>query len=100
MCYNKGDKVRVRDDLQAGKTYGATSVSQTMEKLKGQMVTISQVHETLSGNFVYRVEGNGGYWWTYEMFEELVYTLESLFEELVHGVIDEATYKKMLKKVK
>ena len=65
MNYKVGDKVRVRSDLVANKTYGSDSFVVDMERQKGKIVTITRVDEDKKK---YMIDANF-YWWTDEMFE-------------------------------
>lgn len=65
--YKVGDKVKVREDLVVGKTYGRHITINSMVELKGREVTIKSVHNGEE----YRIK-ELGYTWTNEMFEGLV----------------------------
>ena len=68
--FKPGDKVRVRKDLEHGRSYYmrtggvADSVTYTMMDMKGKVVTITRIAD----DGKYRIEGNP-YNWTDEMFE-------------------------------
>lgn len=60
-----GDKVRVRMDLATGINYGIDTFVSSMEKYRGELVTIADYNFGL-----YSIEEDGGRWnWTDEMFE-------------------------------
>lgn len=69
MKYNKGDKVRVRKDLELGKSYYMEDKSdfwptvQGMVNMRGEVVTIKEVYS----NYYYIEEK--GFKWTDDMFE-------------------------------
>ena len=73
--YKVGDKVRVREDLEYGKTYYMENgrcwcpyvVNSEMHKLRGQVVTITEALP-----YAYGVTGFDEHWFTDEMFEGLV----------------------------
>lgn len=61
--YKVGDKVRIKEDLYEGESYGNMYFNDEMEEMCGEVVTIEEV----CGGY-YEVEENG--WsWTDEMFE-------------------------------
>ena len=72
-----GDKVRVRRDLEVGRSYGSVMVNNRMQHLAGKIVTISQVE--LKRNYVvglqvacmHILEDAESWLWTPEMFEEV-----------------------------
>ena len=67
MKYKVGDKVKVREDLEIGKSYDKKVFVDDMEKYKGQIVTIKVV-----GDDNYRIEeDNQDWWWTDEMLEDI-----------------------------
>jgi hypothetical protein len=72
MKYKVGDKVKVRNDLEPGNSYGATFFTKDMEKFKNKWVTILEV-----GDYSYLIEEND--WsWSDEMFEDKMgYEIES-----------------------
>jgi hypothetical protein len=63
MKYKVGDKVRVREDLEAGKFYNKYYFNSLMAKLKGKVVEIEDVDSDS-----YCIDG---YYWTDEMFSGL-----------------------------
>jgi hypothetical protein len=73
MKYKVGDKVRVREDLEEGKTYymedgrHCNSFIDNMPSLKGKIVTINRYTDR---NTQYGIDGNG-FAWTDGMFESV-----------------------------
>jgi len=68
LRYRVGDKVRVRNDLEAYKIYGLY-FNEDMAKLIGKEVTIDYV-----SSFGYRIKEDGEQWlWKDEMFEDFKY---------------------------
>ncbi len=65
MKYKVGDRVKVREDLIAHKAYGTNIVNDDMFKLRGQIVTIEEIHSSC-----YLIK-NDGWAWTDEMFSGL-----------------------------
>lgn len=65
MKYEAGDKVKVRSDLEKNKGYGGWYASESMVKMRGEIVTIRGV-----GSSAYELEEND-LMWTDEMFEGL-----------------------------
>lgn len=66
MKYKVGDKVKIREDLIVGNTYGADSFADEMEQYKGKTATITYI----CGNR-YDIDLDDGDWyWTDEMFED------------------------------
>lgn len=64
MKYKVGDKVRVREDLEADNWYGKEIFVSGMGCLKGKIVTISKIRYDK-----YEIEeDNKIWWWTDEMF--------------------------------
>ena len=60
-----GDKVKVRSNLKVGKRYGSRYFIESMDRFKGQIVTISYV-----GNHFYCIKDNPNNWeFTEEMLE-------------------------------
>lgn len=66
MKYKVGDKVRVRNDLIEGKSYGGYLFTEAMTELKGQLVTIEELFKCDGGYFIEETN----YIWTDEMFED------------------------------
>ena len=64
--YKKGDKVRVRSDLEVSNVYGGQTFSGHMINLKGKIVTIRNVLEHHGYTLV---EDSNNYFWTDEMLE-------------------------------
>lgn len=84
MKYKVGDKVRIREDLVMGGSYGCSVAVDDMTDMAGSVVTIESV-----GSIGYYIEEDpDGYCWTDEMFEpvEEMSAEESikLFGELCH----------------
>ena len=73
MKYKVGDRVKIREDLVVGNTYGAEVFVKDMEHYKGNMATISAI----CGD-TYRINIDNDdiperYWhWTDEMFEDYI----------------------------
>lgn len=65
MKYKVGDKVKVREDLQAGKEYNSCYCNEEMTEMAGKIVTIKEANKTR-----YRLE-EYDYNWVDEMFEGL-----------------------------
>lgn len=61
MKYKIGDKVRIRSDLEAGKSYGIAGFTEEMEYLNGNIVTIHNV-DTLKGCYSIEID-------TYELLD-------------------------------
>lgn len=70
MKYKIGDKVKVREDIEAwDKYYGCEHATPPMVKFAGKLVTISERYDIFK---VYNIDDDGGVWaWTDEMFEEV-----------------------------
>ena len=68
MKYKVGDKVRVREDLEADKEYGKDLFVSEMSFLKGKTVIISDIKY----GFYKIIEDSGKWNWTDEMFSEKV----------------------------
>ena len=66
MKYKVGDKVKVRSDLEENKGYGGWYTSESMVKMRGEIVTIRGVRSSS-----YELEEND-FMWTDEMLEGLV----------------------------
>lgn len=80
MKYKVGDKVKVREDLEIGKSYDKKTFVEKMKKYKGQIVTIKVVYDDR-----YRIEeDNQDWYWTDEMLEgvEEEMNLEDFFNTL------------------
>lgn len=84
MKYKVGDKVKVREDLEIGKTYGELTFSTQMREYKGQIVTTETADDDS-----YQIEEDNQYWyWTDEMLED-VEEENTISEEMTIGeVID------------
>lgn len=75
MKFKVGDRVKIREDLMTGKTYGKESFVDFMEKYRGKMVTIKAVFA-----HYYEIEEDIENWsWTDEMFD---YKKEYTYEDL------------------
>lgn len=77
MKYKVGDKVRVKEDLEVGKDYGADVFIGIMRLFKGKTVTIEEVVQSK-----YRVK-ESSFFWTDEMLEDVeneIKTIEDLRE--------------------
>ena len=82
MNYKVGDKVKVRKDLVVDKDYGGYDFVSSMEKFKGEIVTI----ESVDGNH-YHIEEDESefkYGWVDEMLEpiKVVTNWDKVKEEL------------------
>ena len=64
----KGMKVKVRNDLEVGHSYGGIVFCAPMNPFKGKEVTISR-HAKISRFDIYYIEENIICWWTEDMFE-------------------------------
>lgn len=65
MRYKVGDNVRVKNNLQDDVFYGKVPYAKTMEKYKGEVLTI----DSISKDYYFVKEDYGKYKWTDEMFE-------------------------------
>lgn len=65
MKYKVGDKVRVKNNLQDDVFYGKVPYAKTMEKYKGEVLTI----DSISKEYYFVKEDYGKFKWTDEMFE-------------------------------
>jgi len=63
MKFKKGDRVMVRNDLKVHTRYGNHRVWMSMEKWKGESVTISKIVDDL-----YKIAQDDEDYWTEEMF--------------------------------
>lgn len=71
MKFKIGDKVRIRKDLKEGDRFGIY-VTDEMEELAGEIVTITQVNKSLVG-VKYAIDKDDGFYsWTEDMFESSV----------------------------
>lgn len=69
MKYKKGDKVKIREDLEVGKEYSDCTFIVDMEKYKGAIATINYCYDDGS----YDIDLDGGAWfWTDDMFEDCI----------------------------
>lgn len=69
MKYKVGDKVRVRENLKDGHSYGHRFLNLYMKTFVGKVVTISDVNERVN---LFRIKDDGGQnTWSEEMFEPL-----------------------------
>ena len=67
MKYKVGDKVKVREDLEIGETYGGLTFSVQMREYRGQIVTIKTADDDS-----YQIEEDELNWyWTEEMLEDV-----------------------------
>ena len=71
MKFKIGDKVRIRKDLKEGDRFGIY-VTDEMEELAGEIVTITQVNKSLVGVKYAIDKDDGSYSWTEDMFESSV----------------------------
>ena len=79
MKYKVGDKEKVREDLEMGKTYGELTFSTQMREYKGQIVTI----ETADDDGYQIEEDELNWYWTDEMLEDVK---EELLKEADYGI--------------
>lgn len=70
MKYKVGDKVRVRDDLVVDEKYGDLRLTKSMERFKGQIVTIEEVREEDRTRYNLK-EDDDKFWWSTEMLEPI-----------------------------
>ena len=67
MKYKVGDKVKVKEDLEIGETYGGLTFSVQMREYRGQIVTIKTADDDS-----YQIEEDELNWyWTEEMLEDV-----------------------------
>lgn len=99
MRYKAGDKVRIRQDLVVDKDYGGYDFVRSMEKFKGEIVTI----ESVAGNHYHIEEDKNKYIWADEMLEpikvvtnwdkvEWISTKDRLPDEGAYVLINSRTY--------
>lgn len=68
MKHKIGDKVKIREDLIVGNTYGSDSFAEEMAQYKGKTATITDVYWDK-----YEIDIDDGSWcWTDEMLEDCV----------------------------
>ena len=75
MKYNIGDKVRIRKDLVAGKTYGCNTYIDKMNRIAKNFDYILTIGGYNDNKTQYTMDENGGsptWYWTDEMIEGLV----------------------------
>ena len=84
MKYKVGDKVKVRENLKTGKTYGKIFFYEQMKEYRGQIVTIKVVNDD-----GYHIEEDKQNWyWSDEMLEDIKEE-NTISEEMTIGqVID------------
>ena len=70
MRFKVGDKVRVREDLVVDEKYGDLHLTKSMERFKGQIVTIEEVREEDRTRYNLK-EDNDKFWWSTEMLEPI-----------------------------
>ena len=70
MKYKVGDKVKIREDLEEGHTYGTSGyrVVQGMLEYRGKIATILSVDDWY---YCYEIDIDTGYWWDAGMFEDV-----------------------------
>lgn len=76
MKYKVGDKVRIRKDLKATKSYGGLYFNSRMEQLRGNLVTIRMIDEPS-----YCIKGSDDFW-NDEMFEPVITNWDKVKEEI------------------
>ncbi len=71
MKYKVGDKVKVREDLQANTEYNNCTCVEEMEEYRGAIATIKKCFDTdIDDDGAYEVDIDEGEWfWTDDMFE-------------------------------
>ncbi len=84
MKYKVGDKVRVRPDLEVGKTYGADSFVEPMKEYCGRTTTISTIDN--GGEKYYLVDCNN-WWFTDEMLMPAVPTIQEIKDKKMTCVV-------------
>ena len=78
MKYKVGDKVKVKEDLEIGETYGGLTFSVQMREYRGQIVTIKTADDDS-----YQIEEDELNWyWTEEMLEDV----EEKLKEADYGI--------------
>ena len=70
MKFKVGDKVRVREDLVVDEKYGDLHLTKSMERFKGQIVTIEEVREEDRTRYNLKEDDNK-FWWSTEMLEPI-----------------------------
>ena len=81
MKFKVGDKVRVREDLDVGFSYGAWAFNAKMAEFKGKELIVEKVHGEC-----YQLKENHWYW-TDEMLEEVkVEVQEKTFREVIADI--------------
>lgn len=87
MKYKIGDKVKVREDIEAWDKYGHEAATPAMAKFAGKLVTISERYDVFK---VYNINEDGGVWaWTDNMFED---TQKFKVGDIVVKVSDDKDY--------
>lgn len=76
MKYKVGDKVRVREDLEVGKSYNGCYFESSMAKLKGKVVEIVDLDD--ESYFIKEDK----YYWTEEMFSGLAEEPRNLIPQI------------------
>ena len=96
MKYKVGDKVRVRKDLEVGKSYGEGKwvFNSAMSLFAGNEITIKAVNDEFDEDNFYDIEEDFGMWgWVDEMLEgtESNYKLIDVFNMISNGELKEGT---------
>lgn len=85
MRYKVGDKVRIRGDLKAGKTYGARGFANSMTEYRGK---IARVAEVLYNAYQLDIDG-GTFDWTDEMLRPAEFKIWCETKEEKQAVLEE-----------
>ena len=75
--YQVGDTVKIRKDLEVGKTYNNDLFVRNMSKYLGKTVKITKISKNLSNNYFYYIDNND-YSWSSKMFEPVTRNLSCL----------------------
>lgn len=85
MRYRVGDKARVKGDLVVNDKYGPHNVSfvEPMRRLKGEVVTISEIVAPGANGYRYKLlEDKSLCWWIDEMLEPVYASFAGQIDEM------------------